>query len=416
MFREAATPDQPLGGPGSPVPQDSAETVPGLSSQLDEVRSRMGADNATVLVLDSTRTLLEPLATVGLDRTLRRARRVPLGQGFAGRIAQTRQPVSLTTVDSSTVVNPVLLDHGVKSLLGVPLMHGSELLGVLHVGFLHDHPAGDVEKRLLTEYAAEFGAVLHKQFVVTEHTAALALQRSLLPTAVTAPEGVSIAARYIPADGDLGGDWYDVFELPDGRLGLVMGDVVGHGLEPAVVMGRLRSSLRAYALEHEDPAEVLARLDRKICHFEPGAFATVIFGVAAAPFTQWQFSSAGHYPPLVGAPGQPAAAADLTPNRLLGVSPDADRTSTAVTVPAGGLLCLYTDGLVERRPSHREAWGDAVADNRARLAKTLDEGGDPEMCCIRVLADVVGDHIAEDDIAILVARIDTAAPTAPSTE
>ena len=84
------------------------------------------------------------------------------------------------------------------------------------------------------------------QGVVTEHTAALALQRSLLPTVLTAPEGVSIAARYIPAAGDLGGDWYDVFELPDGRLGLGMGEVGGHGLEAAIVMGRLRSSLRAY--------------------------------------------------------------------------------------------------------------------------------------------------------------------------
>jgi hypothetical protein len=376
----------------------------------------MRADTATVLVLDNTRTHLEPLAAVGLGRTLRRARRVPLGHGFAGRIAQTRQPMSLTTVDASTVVNQVLVDRGVRSLLGVPIMHGSELLGVLHVGFLRDHLAGDAEKRQLTEFAADFGTVLHEQFVVTEHTAALALQRSLLPTVVTAPEGVSIAARYIPAAGDLGGDWYDVFELPDGRLGLVMGDVVGHGLEPAVVMGRLRSSLRAYALEHEDPAEVLWRLDRKICHFEPGAFATVIFGVASAPFTQWLFSSAGHYPPLIGGPGEPATPADFQPDRMLGVSPDAHRTSTTITLAPGAFLCLYTDGLVERRPGHSGSGSDPVAENRALLEKALGEGGDPEMCCIRALADVVGDHIADDDIAILVARLDPAEISSPPTE
>jgi serine phosphatase RsbU (regulator of sigma subunit) len=387
-------------------PQDHAETVAGLSSMLDEVRSQMNADTSTVLVLDRTRAHLEPLATVGLGRTLRRARRVPLGQGFAGRIAQTRQPVSLTVVDASTVVNPVLVDRGVRSLLGVPIMHGSELLGVLHVGFLRDHPAGDAEKRQLTELATEFGAFLHEQFAVTEHTAALALQRSLLPTVLTAPKGVSIAARYVPAAGDLGGDWYDVFELPDGRLGLVMGDVVGHGLEPAIVMGRLRSSLRAYALEHEDPAEVQTRLDRKICHFEPGAFATVIFGVASAPFTHWRFSSAGHYPPLIGVPGRPAIPADFAPDRMLGVSPDAHRTSTTVDLAPGALLCLYTDGLVERRPGHGGSDSDPVAENRDLLGRALGEGGDPEMCCIRALSDVVGDHIADDDIAILVARVD----------
>lgn len=375
---------------------------------LDTVRSTMHADTATVLVLDRTRTILEPLATVGLDRTLRRARAVPMGQGFAGRVAQTRQPVSLTQVDSSTVVNPVLLDHGVQSLLGVPVMDGSELLGVLHVGFLRRHPASDTEVRLLTEFAAELGAVLHDRFVDQEHTAALALQRSLLPTAVSAPHGISISARYVPADGDLGGDWYDVFELPGGRLGLVMGDVVGHGLDAAIVMGRLRSALRAYALEHDDPAEVLSRLDRKICHFEPDALATVTFGVATAPFTQWQFSSAGHYPPLVGTPGQPARIADLPPDRLLGVSPDPPRRSTLVTVPTAGLLCLYTDGLVERRPERGGSYVDMVDDNTARLASALADAGDPEMACIRALSDVVGDHIAKDDIAILVAHIGSA--------
>jgi sigma-B regulation protein RsbU (phosphoserine phosphatase) len=391
------------------APKESAESLPGLSRLLDEVRSAMHADTATVLTLDGTRTLLEPLATVGLDRTLRRARRVPLGQGFAGRVAQTRQPVALTRVDRSTVVNPVLLDHGLQSLLGVPIMDGSELLGVLHVGFVRRHPVSDAEKRLLSEYAAELGPVLHDRFVDTEHTAALALQRSLLPTAVAAPAGVSIAARYVPADGDLGGDWYDVFELPGGRLGLVMGDVVGHGLQAAVVMGRLRSALRAYALEHDDPAEVLTRLDRKICHFEPDVFATVAFGVSTAPFTQWQFSSAGHHPPLVGRTGEPAAVADLTTDPLLGVAPDAPRRSKLIDVPAGGFLCLYTDGLVERRPAAGRPSTDTIGENIRRLAAVLAEDGDPEMRCIRALSEVVGDHVAADDIAILVAHVHDAA-------
>jgi len=408
MSSEAALRATSLTAISAPAPEDSAETYPGLSAMLDEVRSSMRADTATVLVLDSTRTLLEPAATVGLDRTLRRARRVPLGEGFAGRVAQTRQPVSLTQVDSSTVVNPVLLDHGVQSLIGVPIIDGSELLGVLHVGFLRRHPATDTETRLMTTFAGELGAVLHDRFVDAEHTAALALQRSLLPTAVPAPAGISIAARYVPADGDLGGDWYDVFDLPGGRLGVVMGDVVGHGLEAAIVMGRLRSALRAYALEHDDPAEVLTRLDRKICHFEADALATVIFGVSTAPFTEWRFSSAGHYPPLVGEVGRPAVAADVEPDRLLGVSPDAPRHSTRLVVPPGGSLCLYTDGLVERRPGSTGTSTDLVAENTARLADALAQGGDPEMACIRALGEVVGDHVAEDDIAILVANVDPA--------
>ncbi|WP_244927953.1 GAF domain-containing SpoIIE family protein phosphatase [Nocardioides sp. W7] len=385
---------------------DRAETIGGLSDVLDGVRAALGADTATVLVLDGTRSFLEPLATVGLGRMLHAARRVPFGHGFAGRIAQSRQPVVLSQVDRSTVINPVLLDHGVQSLLGVPVMDGSELLGVLHVGYLHGHVATEAETRLLSQHAATLGAGLHDRFADDAHTAALTLQRSLLPTTVTAPEGISIAARYVPAHGDLGGDWYDVFELPGDRLAIVMGDVAGHGLEAAVVMGRLRSALRAYALEHDDPAEVLMRLDRKICHFEQEVFATVVLGIAHAPYTEWCLSTAGHHPPVVGSPGAQPVVAAIPQDPLLGFQPETARRSVVIEVPAGGFLCLYTDGLVERRPTRDRTVVGALDENMVRLVDVLGQPGDPEMRCIRALSEVVGDQTAEDDIAILVAQVE----------
>jgi phosphoserine phosphatase RsbU/P len=396
------------GGSGASGPPtnaaEEASAYPELGDALVAIRSRMGSDTATVLLLDRTRTVLEPAATVGLESTLRRAPRVPLGHGFAGRVAQIRQPVVVADVRDSAVINPVLRNHGVRSLLGVPLTVGSELLGVLHVGFLQHHDFDDTEKRVLTELAGELGAMLHRRFSEHEHTAALTLQRSLLPTALSVPPSIAMAARYIPADGDLGGDWYDVFELPDRRLGLVMGDVIGHGLEAAIVMGRLRSALRAYALDHDDPAEVLTRLDRKICHFEPDALATVVYGVSSAPYDTWHFSSAGHFAPLVGASGGSVASVDMAIDRLLGLSPDAARHSTEVRVPEGGLLCLFTDGLVERRPRADDGDADIIGDNIDRLAAALAQGEGPEMACIRALADVVGDHVTEDDLAVLVAQ------------
>ncbi len=91
--------------------------------------------------------------------------------------------------------------------------------------------------------------------------------------------GAELSARYRPGKADVGGDWYDVFTLPSGEVGIVMGDVAGHGIAAAVVMGRMRSTLRAYALETDDPAEVLRRLDRKMQHFEPDATATVVYAV-----------------------------------------------------------------------------------------------------------------------------------------
>ncbi|MPY85954.1 MAG: SpoIIE family protein phosphatase, partial [Actinophytocola sp.] len=114
----------------------------------------------------------------------------------------------------------------------------------------------------------------------SERAAATALQRSLLPARLPSVPGGELAARYVPGgEAGVGGDWYDVFTLPSGRLGVVIGDVVSHGLRAAVIMGRMRSALRAYALETEDPAVVLEKLDRETGNFEPGVMATVGFAI-----------------------------------------------------------------------------------------------------------------------------------------
>lgn len=401
MFLDAGS--DPSADGSSASPWSPTATLPQI---LEDVREQMASGTASVLLVDATRSRLETAAMVGLDRTTRGARSIPIGQGFAGRVAQTRRPVFIDAVSPANVINPILLNHGVRSLVGVPITVGSEFLGVLHVGKFETHGFDDDDALRLTEIAKDLGLVLQRRFIDEAHVAALALQRSLLPTAFRVPDGIDIAARYIPADGDLGGDWYDAFQLPDGRLALVIGDVVGHGLESAVIMGRLRSSLRSYALEHDDPAEVLRHLDQKICHFEPDRLATVLLGFAAEPYTDWVFSSAGHFPPIVADAGLPSAPAELPIDPLLGVLPNTRRRSTAITVPLGGLLCMFTDGLVERRPAPHEQGLDLVADNIEVLCKSLDATEDPESACIHVLNDVVGEHVAEDDIAVMVARLD----------
>src|SRR5262249_34060945 len=167
--------------------------------------------------------------------------------------------------------------------------------------------------------------------------------------ALPAVAGADMAARFIPGHGAVGGDWYDAFTLPSGELCMVVGDVAGSGLPAAVVMGRMRSALRAYALETCDPAEVLARLDRKVQHFEPGALATVLYAVFDQALDRVHVSSAGHLPPALAAPGQPADLADIKSDLMIGVDPGVRRRVTTVKVMPGGSLCLYTDGLVERR-------------------------------------------------------------------
>jgi phosphoserine phosphatase RsbU/P len=205
-----------------------------------------------------------------------------------------------------------------------------------------------------------------------------------------------MAVRYVPGEGKVGGDWYDVFTLPSGQLGVVIGDVAGSGLPAAVIMGRMRSALRAYALETTDPAEVLARLDAKVQHFEPGALATVAYAVFGPGLDRVHICSAGHHPPVIASPRQPAGLADIPPGLLIGAVPGAQRQVATLEIAPGTLLCFYTDGLIERR-------GQTIDDGLDRLCQAVTPEP-PEAACATVMAALVGSEPAPDDIALLVFR------------
>jgi serine phosphatase RsbU (regulator of sigma subunit) len=371
---------------------------------VDEVRILMSSDTSTLLLLDRSGTVLEPAASAGLGRRWRGATHVPVGSGFAGRVAATREPVQLEEINERTVLNPVLRDFGLRQLLGVPVMGSDGLLGVLHVGWRTPHmlPPTDVER--LKDAGAEIGERLSLRAEDDAHLAALALQRSLLPAAPPIVEGLDIAVRYLPADGDLGGDWYDVFTLPSGKVGFVMGDVEGHGLKPAVAMGRLRSALRAYALDYDDPAEVLQHLDRKLCHFEPGITATVAYAVTEPPYDSITICSAGHPPPLIAQPGQrPATAVDLPPSLLLGLDPELRRTPATISLQPGAALAFYTDGLTERR-RQRDQQEDPTVERLYLVQGAFVASDDAETACTRIIAEGLGDDSVEDDVALAVIR------------
>ncbi|HEX4829559.1 MAG TPA: GAF domain-containing protein, partial [Trebonia sp.] len=246
-----------------------------LQALVERVRGVLHADTAAVLLLDRAARQLVATAASGIEEEVRQGVRIPLGAGFAGRVAASGEPVILDHVDRTTVRNPLLVDRGIRSLLGVPLLSGGRVIGVLHVGSLTGRPFGQQDTELLQLAASRAAAALASLMAQDDALAAAALQRGLLPTALPAVPGLSLAARYVAGAGAVGGDWYDVFTLPDGRLGIVVGDVAGSGLEAAVIMGRMRSALRAYALDAADPATALRLLDRKIQYFEPDAMATV---------------------------------------------------------------------------------------------------------------------------------------------
>jgi serine phosphatase RsbU (regulator of sigma subunit) len=230
-----------------------------------------------------------------------------------------------------------------------------------------------------------------------DRASALALQQSLVPSALPAVAGVVVAARYVPGSGHVGGDWYDVFVLPSGKLALVVGDVAGSGLPAAVIMGRIRSSLRAYALEFAGPAEVLSKLDRKMQYFEEKAImATVSYAVLDPDSGQLAISLAGHLPPVIAAPGQPSVLAEITPDLPIGIADPARRQVTTLALTPGTVLCFYTDGLVERR-------GEPIDEGLARLCETVTPGP-PEDVCVTAMQTLVGRESPGDDIALLVLR------------
>lgn len=374
-----------------------------VQTVVEEVRTLVGSDTATLLLLDKTGTILEPAASAGLGRRWRGATHVPVGSGFAGRVAATGEPVLLTEINEHTVLNPILRDFGLRQLFGIPVIGTDGLLGVLHAGWRVPQPLSPDGLQGLERAAAEIGRRLSTSTGDDAHIAALALQRSLLPAAPPSIDGLDIAVRYLPADGDLGGDWYDIFELPSGKVGFVMGDVAGHGLRSAVAMGRMRSALRAYALDYDDPAEVLQRLDRKISHFEPDLTATIVYAVTEPPFETITISSAGHPPPLRVEPGREAVPLDLATDTLLGVDPGLVRTVSTVAWPAGASFAFYTDGLVERRPVVNQQqdpyWARLSLVRRGFLA-----ADDAETACTRIVAEGLGDDSVEDDVALAVVR------------
>ena len=369
-----------------------------LAELLDRTRQVLQADTAAALLLDFSSGQLIATAAAGLEEEVRQGVRIPVGRGFAGRIAAEHRPVVLDRVDHTTVLNPILWAKGIRSMAGVPMVAGGRVIGVLHVGSLTPRrfTNGDVE--LLQLAGDRAAAAVQSMTAAADRVAVDALQHSLVPSALPAVTGAELAARYIPGSGAVGGDWYDVFRLPAGQVCVTVGDVAGSGLAAAVIMGRMRSTLRAYALETADPGEVLDRLDRKMQHFEPDALATVAYAVIEPGLDQMHVALAGHFPPVIARPGRPAELASVRTGALIGVFPQARRPVTTVPVPPGNLLCFFTDGLVERP-------GEVIDEGLDRLCAAVT-AQPPEAACAAVMGAMVGSEPARDDIALLMFRRD----------
>jgi anti-sigma regulatory factor (Ser/Thr protein kinase) len=369
-----------------------------LTELLERISEILHVDTAAILLLEPSGEMLRARAAKGIEEEVEQGVRIPVGAGFAGRIAATREAFAIADVDHADIHNPILRQKGIRSLLGVPLLVSGRVLGVLHVGTLTPRVFDDGDRELLQLAGDRAAIAIEHAQLFEQRRIAETLQRRLLPQELPAIAGVELACRYLPAAGSsLGGDWYDVFELPGGRVGLAVGDVVGHGVGAAAVMAQLRSALRAYAIEEHPPATVVDAVNRMMWEIGPIAMTTLAYGVLDPAEETLELTIAGHPPPLLVAADGTADYLPLQGTMALGASQVSAYRSQTVPFPAGTMLVLYTDGLVERR-------GASIDDGLERL-QALGSGVETvDRVCIDIVDRLILDE-PEDDVAVIAARL-----------
>ncbi|MGV4887060.1 SpoIIE family protein phosphatase [Streptomyces viridosporus] len=332
----------------------------------------------------------------------------------------------------------------VQSTLAVPMVAHDTVVGLAQFARTKgSEPFGDRDRDLAVELAARAAVCIdNARLYRREHERALILQRSLLPPGDPEASGLDIACRYLPGNAatgrpsEVGGDWFDVIELPGHRTALVVGDVMGRGLRAAVAMGELRTAVRTLAQLDLEPAEVLSQLDEIARGLgAPGGvrqatraarrpreadlsevyLATCVYAVYDSVTRRCTFANAGHLPPVLVEPGEPALMLDVPPGMPLGVGGEPFE-EVEVELPEGALLALYTDGLVESRDhpldEGLQAFVGALTGPSpmafghppSATAPRADTHPNLEDVCDHVL-NTLDTHHGEDDIALLMARV-----------
>ena len=399
------------------------ETPPGLADGSAELR-RVAFASA---VSDA------PFAGTGVPVAVGAVHHYPFNSPCADAL-RTARPQNVPGEDGGLV----------QSTLAVPMVAHDTVVGLVQFARTKgSEPFGDRDRDLAVELAARAAVCIdNARLYRREHERALILQRSLLPPGDPEASGLDIACRYLPGTvntgrpSEVGGDWFDVIELPGHRTALVVGDVMGRGLRAAVAMGELRTAVRTLAQLDLEPAEVLSQLDEIARGLgAPGGvqqatraarrpreadlsevyLATCVYAVYDSVTRRCTFANAGHLPPVLVEPGEPALMLDVPPGMPLGVGGEPFE-EVEVELPEGALLALYTDGLVESRDhpldEGLQAFVSALSDpahpspgqHPSTTALRADSSQYLEDVCDHVL-NTLDTHHGEDDIALLMARV-----------
>lgn len=323
------------------------------------------------------------------------------GGGLLATAARSGAPVLITSPERPLAAYSHLAASREHAAYCVPLGLRDERLGVLAVALGGAHDESLLERQHGLSVAAQVAqAVARARLFEHEHRLAERLQRNLLPVLPDVPHLVA-AARYLPASESVrvGGDWYDLFEVGRGLAGVAIGDVAGHSLSEATMMAQLHNALRAFAMEHREPGEVLARLNQFTHAFLPTTMATACYLTLDTEQGRLSLASAGHLPPLlIAADGRPRLLWGST-GPPLGAAPGACYPSVPERMAAGDTLLLYTDGLIEQRRESLDTGLDRL------LARAREAAGmEPRTLCGFMTAHGAGPQ-PRDDRALLAVRL-----------
>ncbi len=336
------------------------------------------------------------------------------GEPPAGDLARLTEREDLEDLEDMGVVEePVDADSAGPSdrlvWVVLPLLGGGRAIGSCSIGFRPEHSHVITEHSVLIALATLLGQTFERtRLYDAQHALAQKLQQALLPRRLPQMAGVLTTSRYLPTSGgiELGGDWYDLITLPDGRIGAVIGDVQGHNISAAVVMGQLRSAVRAYAAEGHDPTSVLIRTNRLLVELDTDRFATCCC-VWLDPRTGLaEIVSAGHHLPLIRLPDGRYLAEDVEVGIPMGIERDVRYRSTKVSLDPGTLVALYTDGLVGYD-------GPDDRDVRSGLERGLGEAdGELETLGDLMIGGISARRSRADDAALLLLRYEGASAQA----
>jgi len=382
-------------------------------------RTAIGALRSAVALLDEERLRLrvvnpDGLAPVGPDSA--DARLTLDTPSVMTRAIATRRPVLIHSPEelrrqfepdlAEGAGSDAIEDTGdERSWVGLPLLAAGAPLGALRFSFNRPRRITEEERVFLEALAGQCAlAVERAEMYEREHNAAVTLQRSLLPDKLPDVPGLALDARYLPVtrNMEIGGDWYDVFWLPDRRLAVTVGDVMGKGLQAAAGMGRVRNALRALALTDPRPAAVLSGLDRLFSATELEEQVTTVSYLVIDPETgEGQAGNAGHLPTLLLTPGALPVLDQAEAGTPLGwPSP---RKQHAFRLPPGSTAVFYSDGLVENRVRGLDAGLDELVSIAAGAPEDLQDA--PGRLLQYLLDHMLAGHEQDDDVTVLVMHV-----------